>query len=156
MVSALLLAGLITPALDTTNRPLHQAGWESLWAGDGLAALQGEWAASFGQANGERWSLAKVAMFRLTVSGNRYTVRAGEHVEKGLIRITPGGMDLLPTSGPLAGQTLRGIYELKEQRLVWCLARPGAIRPIDFAAGKGSEHIAIVFFRLDTAAAKNR
>ena len=54
----------------------------------------------------------------------------------------PPAIDLGPTGSALGGGTddgsapIRGIYELKGDRLVFCFSRPGGLRPTAFATGE--------------------
>jgi uncharacterized protein (TIGR03067 family) len=59
----------------------------------------------------------------------------------------PEAIDLVPDSGPLAGETIRGLYRLEADRLVLCLAAPGRDRPNEFAADEGSEQVLVTLRR---------
>lgn len=51
---------------------------------------------------------------------------------------TPAQIDAVIESGPLKGQTLKGIYKFDGERLVMCLADAGKDRPTTFESKKGS------------------
>jgi uncharacterized protein (TIGR03067 family) len=115
------------------------------------ARLQGTWAASFGQYNGARWSIEKVARFRLTFNGGCYKAAYGDRIEEGSYLLKPGAkpkaLHLRPSAGPLAGATIRALYELEPDRLVLCLAAPDTPRPLSFSAEEGSEQVLITFYK---------
>lgn len=51
---------------------------------------------------------------------------------------TPSQIDAIIESGPLKGQTLKGIYKFEGERLVTCFADSGKDRPTTFESKKGS------------------
>jgi uncharacterized protein (TIGR03067 family) len=124
------------------------ADLDELQAACEAAKIQGTWAATFGKYEGRRWSPGKVLGFKLTVEGKRYKVDFGDGAEEGAYRLTQGRcgyvMDLLPATGPLAGEVVRAIYQVEAKCLMICLAAPGEGRPAQFSAEPGTEQILIV------------
>jgi thiol-disulfide isomerase/thioredoxin len=63
----------------------------------------------------------------------------------------PKAIDLIPEEGPAKGKTLRGIYSLEGDVLKICYVSPNTPepekkpRPSEFAAGKGSGYVLLVF-----------
>jgi uncharacterized protein (TIGR03067 family) len=80
----------------------------------------------------------------LHVSGNNYTVRMGEIVDQGTIKLdddqSPRAMDITGTAGPNKGKTYPAIYEIKG------LAEKG--RPRDFKALPERSHFIVVYQRV--------
>jgi uncharacterized protein (TIGR03067 family) len=60
----------------------------------------------------------------------------------------PKAVDLTVTEGDGKGQTLRGIYEFKDDTRKVCLAPEGKDRPTEFSAPAGSGHILAVLKRV--------
>ena len=52
-------------------------------------------------------------------------------------KISPPTVDLVPASGPFAGQTFKGIFDLDFDILKACFAFPGKERPKEFNAQEG-------------------
>jgi uncharacterized protein (TIGR03067 family) len=81
---------------------------------------------------------------RLTVSGNRYTLRLRGHDFAGIIIEAdavegPDAVDFLRTGGPVGtGQRFPGIYLLEGDELTVCVAPPDGKRPRVFDCGAGS------------------
>ena len=73
----------------------------------------------------------------LTINGDDFIVRKGKRVVlKGVMRVEPAKthrtMDLIITqsaNGLKNGQTIKGIYELKDGQLRWCGGPPNDPRP---------------------------
>lgn len=118
-------------------------------AGMELRALQGTWAATCGQTDGQKWAPGKVLKFQMTLQGDRYCIVCGPRKEEGTFCLaTRKGIDLLPATGAHSGQAIHGIYRAERDRLVICLAGPGAERPTAFSAEEGSEQVLLIFRRV--------
>jgi uncharacterized protein (TIGR03067 family) len=86
------------------------------------------------------------------LDGNKYVSQAGQNVvEQGTIAVDPGkspaAIDLMPNTGGQQGKVLPGIYLLRGDSLLICLATPPAARPTEFSAQKGDNHILILYKR---------
>ena len=122
-------------------------------AGKEVEALQGIWVMRAMEVDGAKIEGPQGGdAVRLFLDGNKYTSKMGPTViEEGTVRIDPGKrpawIDLAPATGGTKGQVLRGIYLLRGDSLVLCLATPPAERPTEFAARQGDNRIVLLFKR---------
>jgi uncharacterized protein (TIGR03067 family) len=122
-------------------------------AGKEVEALQGVWVMRAMEVDGAKIEGPQGGdAVRLFLDGNKYTSKMGQTViEEGTVRLDPGKrpawIDLAPATGVTKGQVLRGIYLLRGDSLVLCLATPPAERPTEFAARQGDNRIVILFKR---------
>ena len=119
--------------------------------------LQGEWKLVYQEMDGKKLPDEKQAeMFHGTMdfAGDRshYSVELPGFDFRFSYKLHPDqhpkGIDLTLTEtrdGKGEGQTMLGIYRLKEGTLEICHSRTN--RPTDFTAGKGSHHVLIVLKR---------
>lgn len=119
-----------------------------------LEPFQGTWAVDAITKNGEVVPEDQAQRLVLVVRGNERLVKDGDEVKsKATFTVdsakSPKEMDLTVSDGPLAGKTLRGIYELKDGTLTICLALEGAGRPGDLTAKAGSGRLLQVFKKSD-------
>lgn len=79
------------------------------------------------------------------------TVRAGKTVNEAALKIdprkTPWEIDIIFTSGPNRGETLKGVYKLEDDYLTICYTRGASDRPTDFDSKSGSSRSLIVYQR---------
>ncbi len=124
------------------------------WAGDGpvardAGALQGEWRAVRGTAEGRKTPTAEAKMFRIAVKGDRLTLSAGGEARKARFELDPArspkAIDLTWLDGPEKGRTVPGIYALEKGRWRLCVpnARTGEAveRPKGFTAAAGERRM---------------
>jgi uncharacterized protein (TIGR03067 family) len=122
-------------------------------AGKEVEALQGAWVMRAMEADGAKVDGPQGGeAVRLFFDGTKYTSKMGQTViEEGTLTIdagkSPAWMDLAPATGALKGQVLRGIFLLRGDSLVLCLATPPAERPTEFAARQGDHRIVLIFKR---------
>jgi uncharacterized protein (TIGR03067 family) len=102
--------------------------------------LEGTWSIVAGEYRGKPDKEA--LKFKVTFSGNRFTVQRGETVEvRGSLRLDPSAsprhMDASYSGGPHQGKTRPGIYEWKGDRLRIGYADIGHERPTVFSSTTG-------------------
>ncbi len=107
-----------------------------------LKHLQGTWKAVRFEVDGQPVDAADLESIRLVIRGADATfTRAGVRHE-GRLALDPIAMpraiDIVRTSGPDLGTTLRGIYKIDGDRLRVCLGRDGRARPADFDSRPGT------------------
>lgn len=137
-------AGLLAAALVAADdKPKADAKKE-------LEPFQGTWTIVSIERDGEKVPEDEVKEIRLVVKGDERLVLAGDEVRsKATFTVDaskkPPTMDVKVTEGPLAGKTVKGIYELKDGDLKICLALEGDKRPDDFTAKEGSGRLLQVY-----------
>jgi uncharacterized protein (TIGR03067 family) len=124
-----------------------------------LEPFQGMWSIEAITRDGVAVPKDAVQQLILVVKGNERLVKDGDDVKsKGTYTVdatkTPKQMDVTVADGPLAGKTLRGIYELKDDTFTLCLMLEGDTRPEDFTCKEGSNRLLQVFKKSKAAAVK--
>lgn len=120
----------------------------------GLEPFQGTWAVVSFTQNGMSVPDDEVRQLTLVVTGDERVIKAGDEVRsRARFSIdpakTPKTIDIAVSEGPLAGRTVRGIYELKDGTLTVCLALAGDDRPDDLTAKEGSDRLLQVLRKAD-------
>ncbi|MGE3804439.1 MAG: TIGR03067 domain-containing protein, partial [Gemmataceae bacterium] len=120
--------------------------WKQLTKAD-IEVVQGRWELVSSEADGAPMPSDELAGTKLNITLNRFRItRTSGEPTGGTFRLITGteprGIDVERNLGPDQGSLL-GIYELSEDGKVFkvCLAPPGAPRPTDFTAPKGSGRI---------------
>jgi len=117
-----------------------------------LKKLEGTWALTSGVDNGKKLSGDALKGTRLTIEGNKHTVKVGETTYKGTHKLGPSKdpktIDIMDTEGPFKGKTVKGIYQLTADEFRICYSPPGKDRPRDFTAKAGSGHHSHVWKRV--------
>jgi uncharacterized protein (TIGR03067 family) len=124
-----------------------------------LEPFQGMWSVEAITRNGVAVPEDQAQRLILVVNGNERLVKDGNEVKsKGTYTVdatkTPKQMDVTVADGPLAGKTLRGIYELKDNTFTLCLTLDGDNRPDDFTCKEGSNRLLQVFQKSTAVAVK--
>jgi uncharacterized protein (TIGR03067 family) len=123
--------------------PLAAAPNDEEGSGD-AKKLQGSWVLASGRDDGKKLDEEALKGARLTVEGDRHTVREGDATYKGTHKLDPAAkpktIDITDTEGPFRGKTVLGIYELDGDTFKICYAPPERDRPRDFSAPAGSGH----------------
>jgi uncharacterized protein (TIGR03067 family) len=110
---------------------------------DDARRTEGVWKLVRGEADGEPMSDEAVAVARLTIVGDAYTVQLGAlGVKKGTQKLdstkSPKEIDAQDAAGPTVGLNL-GIYEFDSNGdFRVCFAATGKERPTEFATKPGS------------------
>jgi uncharacterized protein (TIGR03067 family) len=107
-----------------------------------LDLLQGAWAVATLEVDGQTMPDAMVSDARIVIEGDRFTSTGMGSIYAGTIKLDtaarPRCIDMIFDVGPEAGNTNRGIYELKAGAWKLCVATRGAARPARFATEQGS------------------
>jgi uncharacterized protein (TIGR03067 family) len=108
-----------------------------------LDLLQGAWVSILGRRPA-----------RFLVAGNRFTIQFNDgEIYMGCIELDllhqPHGMDLSIHEGPARhkNQTAPSIYELQDDRLLWCTSGPGQKRPGEFPTQDDPNYLCLMFQR---------
>ncbi|MGL6072541.1 MAG: TIGR03067 domain-containing protein [Fimbriiglobus sp.] len=127
-------------------------------ADDALKPFQGLWAVVSITRDGQEQPQDQAQRLVLTVKGSERKIMDGEDVRaEAKFSIdatkTPKEMDIVVSTGPLAGKTLKGIYELDGDTLKINMPLEGDKRPTDMTANEGSKRLLQVFERSQSKAA---
>jgi uncharacterized protein (TIGR03067 family) len=110
-----------------------------------LKKLEGTWGLVSGEAKGENLPESTIKSAKLTIAGDKYTVKLGENATTGTNKIDPTtkpkAIDATETEGPHKGKTAFGIYRLEKGEFTVCLAPPGKDRPTEFTTKSGTGEI---------------
>jgi uncharacterized protein (TIGR03067 family) len=140
LIVVVLALGGLTLADDPTKKPDAPKAEEATTKE--VSRLAGAWTVLSVERDGEKADDAEIKEIRLEVKGDTRTLtRGGQAVMMSKYKLdvtkAPKHMDVTPADGPLAGQTLPGIYELKDDEMTVCLAFGGGDRPKEFKGGEG-------------------
>jgi uncharacterized protein (TIGR03067 family) len=107
-----------------------------------LKKLEGTWGMVSGEAKGEKLSESAIKIAKLTIVGDKYSVKLGEDTIIGIQKLDPTqkpkAIDAMDTDGPNKGKTALGIYKLEKGEFTVCLAPPGMDRPTEFTTKSGT------------------
>jgi uncharacterized protein (TIGR03067 family) len=110
-----------------------------------LKKLEGTWGLVSGETNGENLPESTIKSAKLTIVGDKYTVKVSENAITGTQKIDPTkkpkALDAMDTEGPHKGKTAFGIYKLEKGVFTVCLAPPGKDRPTEFTTKSGTGEI---------------
>ncbi len=107
--------------------------------------IEGKWKLVGGEQDGQELSEADCQGGTLEVVGNQHTVQLPHGCLKGTHTLqtdqSPMAIDASDTEGPYAGQTLLGIFDVKDDVFIVCFADPGKPRPTEFTTQNGQATI---------------
>jgi uncharacterized protein (TIGR03067 family) len=109
--------------------------------------LDGTWVMVSGEQDGVKLPADAVKVSRLTIKGDRHTVKLGEDTLVGTHKLGKGTIDATDKEGPFMGKSLKGIYRVKGDELTVCFAAPGEPRPTEFKSGPEAGHLLHVWKR---------
>jgi len=114
-----------------------------------LKALEGVWVLDAATLAG-RDHLDDFQGFKLTITGEKYTIDLGPNSDHGTLTIdptkSPKTIDITTRKdGPFKGRTLPGIYQLKDGKLIVCCDSEAKARPTAFEA---KEKTTVMLFTL--------
>jgi uncharacterized protein (TIGR03067 family) len=119
---------------------------------DELARFDGVWKGVSVVEDGKEMPKAEAEAVRLTVAGEKYTLKVGDQEIEGTHKLDPTTkpkrIDAVRTKGPQKGEKMVGIYELDGDTFRVCFAAAGkADRPTEFKSAAGSGHRLLVLKR---------
>jgi uncharacterized protein (TIGR03067 family) len=107
-----------------------------------LKKLEGTWGMVSGEAKGEKLPESTVKSAKLTIVGDKHTVKIGEDTIIGTHKLDPTkkpkSIDAMDTEGPFKGKTTFGIYKVENGVFTVCFAPPGKDRPTEFTTKAGT------------------
>ena len=139
----MLAAGLLLAA----DAPKDDAVKKELTKADGL------WQVVSFEIDGNKLGDDEAKAIKMTIKEGKYHAKSMDNtVSRGLLVLNPSKkpteVDIKPEEGDNQGQTMPGIYELKDDDLKICFAPPDKTRPTKFQSEAGSGHNLIVFKRV--------
>lgn len=107
-----------------------------------LKKLEGTWQVVSMEMDGQKQPEDEAKQFKIVIKGNKYTLKRGDDtVNQGTFTIDatkkPKTIDIKPTEGDNAGQTMLGIYEQDGDTQKTCYAQPDKKRPTKFSSDNG-------------------
>ena len=109
---------------------------------DELKKLEGTWTMVAGEAKGEKFAENIVKNAKLTIVGDKHTVKVGKETIIGTHKLDPSKkpkeITAMDTEGPYKGKTALGIYKLEGDEFTVCFAPPGKDRPKEFTSKSGT------------------
>ena len=126
---------------------------------DDLDLIQGTWAVTELQMEGQTLSGGMLSNARVEITGNRFSSLGMGTVYEGTVTLdvsaNPHHLNMKFDAGPEKGNTNLGIYELKGDTWNICLSTRGEVRPTEFSAPAGSGFVFEMLTRSDAASFKN-
>jgi uncharacterized protein (TIGR03067 family) len=119
---------------------------------DELARFNGTWKGVSVVHDGKDVPKPEAEAIRLTVTGEKYILKAGGEDIEGTHKLdpatTPKQIDAVRSKGPHVGEKMLGIYELKGDTFRVCFAAPGKTeRPTELKSTAGSGYRLLVLQR---------
>jgi uncharacterized protein (TIGR03067 family) len=109
---------------------------------DDLELLQGTWAVTGLEVDGQQMPESMLGDARIEVKGDRFTTTGMGSTYEGTLcvnaSVTPAQLDMSFNAGPEIGAINRGIYQLDGNTWTICLATRGELRPSRFATSPGT------------------
>lgn len=116
-----------------------------------LEKFNGTWKGVSVVEDGKEMPKAQAEATRLTVKGEKYSLKIGSDDIEGTHRLDPTKkpkqIEAVRTKGPNKGEKLLGIYELEGDTYRACFAAPGKDRPTEFKSAPGSGQRVLTFKR---------
>ena len=120
-------------------------------AKEDLKKLEGAWVMVSGEDKGEKLSEQTIKSAKLTLVGDKHTVKVGTDTIIGTHKLDPSKkpkeIDAMDTEGPFKDKTGLGIYKLEGDQFTVCFAPPGKDRPKEFTTKSGSGQLLHVWKR---------
>jgi uncharacterized protein (TIGR03067 family) len=119
-----------------------------------LDKLQGTWTIASGKYDGEELDANLVSKLSFEIKGDQFLIKGDDEVTKQYAKIAlkldptakPKLIDFHVTQGDDKGNTIEGIYELKDDEFKICAKLDAKERPTEFKSDENS-HVALVVFK---------
>ncbi len=142
----IFLASVLVLVLSVSN--LYAAEFDAAAKKD-LLALQGTWVMDSGQSDGKPVPADKVKQNKITYEGNKMTIRSPHQtpdiIIAEIVRLdptkTPKEMSFVRKSGPNAGKTMVGLYDIKGDTYIFAFDPKGETTPKELSAKAGTGHL---------------
>jgi uncharacterized protein (TIGR03067 family) len=138
--AALIAAAVLLIAAED-KKPDAEAGKKD------LDKLQGTWTLVSGKSDGEDLPKELVEKLKLVVDKDKFTIKDGENDETAVVTLDPSQKPAAIDVKPNTGETVKGVYELKDDDLKICWSKGGKDRPKGFEPKKDSGEILFVLKR---------
>jgi uncharacterized protein (TIGR03067 family) len=107
-----------------------------------LKKLEGTWVMVAGEEKGEALPEKTVKSAKLSITGDKHTVKVGEDTIIGTHKVdptkSPKQIDTMDTEGPFKGKKTLGIYKVEKGQFTVCFAPPDKDRPKEFTTKSGT------------------
>jgi uncharacterized protein (TIGR03067 family) len=124
------------------------------WSSEGKEdskMIEGTWLPVEAELGGQKFPAEVLKTMKLTMSDGKYTVKVGEQIDKGTIKLEPTtkpkAIDITGTEGPNKGKTFLAIYELTDDTLRICYDLAGKKRPTEFKTVKDAKQFLVSYKR---------
>jgi uncharacterized protein (TIGR03067 family) len=105
---------------------------------DELKSLQGVWSAVTFEANGEKVPEDDAKKIKLTIKESKWVLERPDGTNQGTIKLDPSKSPKhFDAALEDSGDSVPGIYELKDGTLKMCWTAPGGERPTSFKSEEG-------------------
>jgi uncharacterized protein (TIGR03067 family) len=116
-----------------------------------LRKFQGVWKVAGLEANGSAVPSEDIPSILVTIKDHTFSAAIEDRNERGSFTVdssrAPGQMDIRPETGPDAGESLPGIFEMTPDGFRVCYARPGRPRPATFSTSEEAGRLLLVYKR---------
>ena len=113
--------------------------------------IEGTWLPVEAELGGQKFPDEVLKTLKLSMSDGKYTVKVGEQIDKGTVKLEPTtkpkAMDITGTDGPNKGKTFPAIYELTSDTLRICYDLAGKTRPTEFKTVKDTQQFLVSYKR---------
>jgi uncharacterized protein (TIGR03067 family) len=144
-----LLAALLVPRVAGSAEPDPEPPSRPQ---DELRRWAGTYAVVHFERNGRKASEAELKTMKVTLQGTDGTFHVGDLITRSRVTVFPNKrpreVDCFYLSGPVKGQTVKGIYKIEGGKVTCCYAEIGKERPREFTSKPGSGHTLYVVERI--------
>jgi len=113
--------------------------------------IEGTWLPVEAELGGQKFPDEVLRTMKLTMSDGKYTVKVGEQIDRGTIKLDPTtkpkAIDIIGTEGPNNGKTFLAIYELTGDTLRICYDLEGKERPTEFKTVRDTQQFLVSYKR---------
>jgi uncharacterized protein (TIGR03067 family) len=118
-------------------------------AAKGGENIDGVWLPASAELAGKKLPDEVLKTIKLEVKDVKYTVTAGEAVDRGKVKLNPEAkpkeVDITGTEGPSKDKTILAIYERDGDTLRICYDLSGKARPTEFTSKEGTKLFLVTY-----------